>query len=250
MRDGEHPGPDARVVRSALDGGAMLYDACTVTDPAVLFDRAGWQAHGITASAAEGGRGAVTYLDTGSRRLVLRRYLRGGLPAAVSRDRYLFLGEDRTRPFREFRLLVVLLARRLPVPQPVAARYLRRGLLYGGELVTERLPGAVPLGWRWLEGAMTDADWETAGRCIRRFHDAGVQHPDLNANNVMLDGYGGAWLLDFDRGRIRTPGPWREKVLERLARSLAKMAAASGQGDAWQSGFARLRAAHDAAPPG
>ncbi|RPI48657.1 MAG: 3-deoxy-D-manno-octulosonic acid kinase, partial [Betaproteobacteria bacterium] len=51
------------------------------------------------------------------------------------------------------------------------------------------------------------------------------------------------WLLDFDRGRLRTPGTWRERVLDRLARSLAKISNDSGE---WNSGFALLRLAHDA----
>jgi 3-deoxy-D-manno-octulosonic acid kinase len=81
------------------------------------------------------------------------------------------------------------------------------------------------------------------GRCLRRFHDAGVQHADLNSDNIMLDGDGGTWVLDFDRGRLREPGSWRERVLDRLARSLAKRR--PGATD-WQHGFSLLRRAHDA----
>jgi hypothetical protein len=49
------------------------------------------------------------------------------------------------------------------------------------------------------------------------------------------------WVLDFDRGRLRTPGAWQVRVLDRLARSLEN----SEAGD-WRGGFARLRRAHDA----
>jgi 3-deoxy-D-manno-octulosonic acid kinase len=70
-----------------------------------------------------------------------------------------------------------------------------------------------------------------------------VQHADLNAHNIMLGENGEVWLLDFDRGRLRTPGSWRGRVLDRLARSLAKISNGSIE---WKSGFALLRLAHDA----
>jgi 3-deoxy-D-manno-octulosonic acid kinase len=31
------------------------------------------------------------------------------------------------------------------------------------------------------------------------------------------------WLLDFDRARIMPPGPWQQRNLERLHRSLRKI---------------------------
>ncbi len=66
---------------------------------------------------ARGGRGSISYIEVDGQQFVLRRYLRGGLPARVSRDRYLWLGEERTRPFQEFRLLAALLDRGLPGPE-------------------------------------------------------------------------------------------------------------------------------------
>jgi 3-deoxy-D-manno-octulosonic acid kinase len=232
--------------RVELRRGAILFDPSLSRDPGALFDRDALLARGALADAS-GGRGSISYLSADGRQLVLRRYLRGGLPARLSRDRYLWLGEERTRAFLEFRLLAALLELGLPVPRPVAARYLRSGLTYRGELVTERLPGAESLARRWLAGRAGLPDWVAAGRCIRRFHDAGVQHADLNANNIMLDDSGGAWLLDFDRGRLRSPGAWRERSLARLGRSLRKISSAAGLEDDWHARFAALRSAHDAA---
>jgi 3-deoxy-D-manno-octulosonic acid kinase len=91
-------------------------------------------------------------------------------------------------------------------------------------------------------GRMNETRWAAAGRCLRRFHDAGVQHADLTANNIMLGEAGEVWVLDFDRGRLREPGAWRERVLDRLARSLAKITAGRIE---WQPGFTVLRSAHD-----
>ena len=236
-----------RFDRLEIPRGAILAERSSAIDAAALFE-SGSPTTGGSGTVAPGGRGSVTFLRVGDRELVRRRYLRGGLVARLAHDGYLWLGESRTRPFRELRLLGRLVDLGLPVPPPVAARFRRHGLVYRGELITARLPAATSLASRWLAGDMSAADWSAAGHCIRRFHDAGVRHADLNAHNVMLDGSGNVWLLDFDRGRIVRPGPWRERVLARLARSLAKIAAAAGRGEEWREGFTLLMQAHDACP--
>lgn len=228
--------------RLAIDCGAILYDPERVDDPGwELFDRERWRARGIV-TAHTGGRGSIHFIEDRGRRWALRRYLRGGVVAHLVRERFLFLGEDRTRPFMELRLLATLLQKGLPVPAPVAAGY-RRGLFtYVAELITERLFGAASLAEMLRAGRMNEARWTAIGRCLRRFHDAGVQHADLTANNIMLGEEGEVWLLDFDRGRLREPGDWHERVLDRLARSLAKITAG---GIEWRPGFRVLCAAHD-----
>jgi len=229
--------------RLAIDRGAILFDAERVTAAGVLlFDREHWKLRGALTEQA-GGRGTIDFIEAEGRRWALRRYLRGGIAASFARDRYLFLGEERTRSFRELQLLGELRHLKLPVPAPVAACY-RRGLLtYTAALITERLTAARTLDEVLAAGRLDDARWASIGRCLRRFHDAGVQHADLNARNIMLGGNGEVWLLDFDRGRLRTPGHWRGRVLDRLARSLEKSSNGTTE---WKSGFALLRLAHDA----
>jgi len=236
--------------RIELPAGALLHDPSrSGEDPARLFDRGHWcRLHAI--AEARGGRGSISFIDAGQRQYVLRRYLRGGLVARLSRERYLWLGEERTRAFHELRLLAALSDRGLPVPPPVAAHYVRRGLTYSAELVTERLPDSRSLTDKWLAGETTAADWQAVGECIRRFHDAGVQHADLNAHNIMLGGDGRVWLLDFDRGRIRIAGPWQRRALGRLARSLAKVSRDAPQAGEASDCYAQIVAAHDRAPPG
>lgn len=228
--------------RLEVDRGAILYDPERVDDPGPeLFDLEHWRARGIV-TAHGGGRGSIHFIEDRGRRWALRHYLRGGVVARLVRERFLFLGEDQTRSFVELRLLATLMEKGLPVPAPVAARY-RRGLCtYVAELITERLFGAASLIEMLRAGRMNEARWVAIGRCLRRFHDAGVQHADLTANNIMLGGQSEVWLLDFDRGRLREPGDWREAVLDRLERSLAKVAAGAIE---WQPGFLALRAAHD-----
>jgi len=229
--------------RLAVDRGAILYDAERVDDPGwELFDRARWQARGAL-TAHTGGRGSIHFIEYRGRHWALRRYLRGGVIASLVRERFLFLGEERTRSFRELRLLAALLQMGLPVPAPVAAGYRRGACTYLAELITERLVGATSLIETLRAGRMSDASWMAIGRCLRRFHDAGVQHADLTANNIMLGENGEVWLLDFDRGRLREPGSWRGRVLDRLARSLGKITAGRIE---WRRGFSLLRSAHDA----
>ncbi len=229
--------------RLAIDRGAILFNARRVDAAgSQLFDPAHWQAQGAL-SEQSGGRGSIQFIDTENDRWVMRRYLRGGMAAHVARDSYLFLGEERTRSFLELRLLATLRERGLPVPAPIAARYVRDLVTYRAELITERLPGARSLSEMLASGHVDDARWAAIGRCLRHFHDAGVQHADLNAHNIMLGENREVWLLDFDRGRLRHPGSWRERALDRLARSLAKI---SEDATEWRTGFALLRLAHDA----
>jgi 3-deoxy-D-manno-octulosonic acid kinase len=228
--------------RLAMDRGAILFDPEFVDTPGPqLFDRAHWRARGALTELA-GGRGSIHFIDDGRHHWALRRYLRGGVPALVSREHYLYCGEDRTRSFRELRLLDALRRRGLPVPVPVAAIYRRAFLTYVAELITVRIVGARSLSEMLVAGAMDDARWAAIGRCLRRFHDMGVHHADLNAQNILIDPDGKVWVLDFDRGRERAPGVWRERALGRLARSLAKIGVAHAE---WQGGFALLRLAHD-----
>ncbi|WP_422673585.1 3-deoxy-D-manno-octulosonic acid kinase [Billgrantia tianxiuensis] len=208
----------------------MLYDADSVCDaesapqigPA-LFEPDHWHRAGGVIGAAPG-RGSSLFLDVGGEQWVLRRYRRGGLVAKVSESRYLWTGLERTRAFRELRLTAHLHAQDLPVPRPVAAGVTRHGPTYTAALITVRIPGARTL-TEYLEG-IEPSLLERVGATVRRFHDAGLDHVDLNARNLLVDAAGTVWLIDLDRCRLRAPGPWREANLERLARSLAKFGGA------------------------
>lgn len=193
-----------------------------------------------------GGRGGAWFVDAPFGACVLRHYLRGGLAASLSRDRYFWHGADRTRSFAEFRLMRALHARGLPVPVPLAACYLRQGLRYRAAILMERLQGVRSLADRaGVAGA--GAPWEEAGRLIARFHRAGLDHADLNAQNILFDDAGHGWLIDFDRGVLRIPATgWRERNLARLQRSLLKLRGARSREEVGKD-FARLRRAYDQA---
>jgi len=205
-------------------GGAMLYDASCLHHPdAVVFDRSHWQAHG-TLETTHGGRGTVAFVRTqDGQRWVLRHYRRGGLIARLVADRYLWTGAEQTRSFREWRLLRQLRVWGLPVPQPVAAQYVRAGPFYRADLLTAELPVRQTLTQALQSGPLPTEAWHAIGACIGALHARGVQHADLNAHNLLLGADHAVYVLDFDRGRIRERGTWEQAVLERLQRSLRKV---------------------------
>jgi 3-deoxy-D-manno-octulosonic acid kinase len=218
--------------------GAMLYDASRCDQPDErIFALGHWRAGGALQESA-GGRGTVAFIHDGERRWVLRHFRRGGFVARLLGDRYLWTGANRTRAFREWRLLRDLRAAGLPVPAPVAARYERDGLFYRADLVTAELPTRRTLAQALSDGALDSATWRAVGACIGRLHAHGAYHADLNAHNLLLGEDGTVYVLDFDRGRRRSRGGWEQAVLERLQRSLCKVTAGlpAGRFDdaAWQ----------------
>ena len=213
-------GPEVK--RGALAAGAMLYDASRAGNlSAEWFDPAYWRARGELDGSAQG-RATAHFIKSAGNRYLLRHYHRGGLMARLRGDRYGWRSEESTRPFAEWLLTYRLHRAGLPVPAPVGARYLRRGSSYSGDLITERLPTVGSLAECLRTGALSVVTWISIGRCIRRFHDVGLCHADLNAHNVLLSEEG-AYLIDFDRGQLRAPGLWRDGNLVRLRRSLDKV---------------------------
>lgn len=204
------------------DKSDILYDADSIGQLSDdFFTPAWWEAQGQLIDSAPG-RGTTVFVRHQGTTLALRHYHRGGLPARFVRDRYLWLGLEKTRPWREWHLLLELYRRGLPVPKPVAARVVRGGITYRADIVTEVVE-AEPLA-NWLaKKRLSSASLEGLGACLRRFHEAGVYHADLNACNILLDDEGKVTLIDFDRGELRTPAvSWQQANLARLRRSLEK----------------------------
>jgi 3-deoxy-D-manno-octulosonic acid kinase len=205
-----------------------IYDAerHAAYDP-LWFDRAHWQANGA-ALATSTGRGSVLVLERGAESWVYRHYHRGGFVANLVFDHYLWLGLDRTRSFKEWRLLDYLHRRGLPTPEPVAARVVRQGIIYQADILTVLLPGTTPLSAYLRVGGVESRVWTEIGATIRRLHDHGVDHPDLTAHNILVDSDGRAFIVDFDNATIRPEGRWRAAGMARLQRSLRKVALETG----------------------
>lgn len=173
---------------------------------------------------SSGGRGSAWFVEADQGDMVLRHYRRGGMVARISERRYLYTGESRARSNREFQLLETLHRQGLPVPEPVAAWSAREGgLWYRAAILIRRIESAVA-----LPDATDPMDvdlWHDVGRTIRRFHDAGLNHVDLNCDNILV-AEGQIYLIDFDRCRL-TPGVCLSsktalRNLDRLKRSVNK----------------------------
>ncbi len=232
----------------AAEEGAPEW-AATPAD--AIFDPQQWSRH-AAAVPAERGRGATWFVGDDARAWVLRHYCRGGFIARFLVDRYLWTGEDRVRAFAEWRLLERLWRRGVPVPRPIAARYRRRGPFYRCDLITVRIEDARPLSERLNDGLAPPALWSALGAAIARLHREGVDHADLNAHNVLVDGGGRISFIDFDRGRVRADGRWTMRNLRRLRRSLSKIGAARSAREfdaGWRELLRAYAAARAAAPP-
>jgi len=212
----------AEVSEAAIDGGRMLYDTLRTSNfSSDFFEPEYWRRHDAIEGTARG-RGTTWFVRSGDSSFVLRHYRRGGLMARVSKDAYLWRSDSETRSFAEWYLTYHLFRAGLPVPAPIAARYRRQGMFYRADLITQRIENSESLASRLAQGPLPLTQWIAIGRCIRRFHDAGVHHADLNAHNILLTPEQ-VYLIDFDRGTLRKRGWWADTNLVRLYRSLEKV---------------------------
>jgi 3-deoxy-D-manno-octulosonic acid kinase len=176
------------------------------------------------------GRAATAVLDLPGRReaVVVRPVRHGGLLGPWLRGALLGPG----RPLRELTVNLALRAAGAPVPRPAFVLCWRRaGPVWNAVVATVLEVGAIdafafldskPSPARLLDAA------RAAGRALRRFHDAGGRHADLNLKNLLVREQPGACeviVIDLDRARraARVPPEARLSELMRLLRSVRKL---------------------------
>lgn len=171
-----------------------------------------------------GGRGSAWFISDSDRSWVLRHYLRGGAVSRLNADQFLFVGTSRVRSFNELRLLEDLTRDGLPVPEPIAASCVQVGLFYTASILIKRIPRVTTMGNRFFE--LTASELRKIGSVVRRFHNHGVYHSDLNCFNILI-GDDAVYLIDFDKCRRYESSShgatWKTKNLERLKRSIDKI---------------------------
>jgi tRNA A-37 threonylcarbamoyl transferase component Bud32 len=183
--------------------------------------------------SVEGGRGPNQLLENilEGESIRIRPMRHGGLFRSLLTDRYL----DPNRVLREFRLWTRLRLNQVPLPEPAFAVSRRRGPTWRAYFATIERRNAYD-GLAWLKRrpdseAMTSAGTSVA-RALRRLHDSGVVHGDLNLRNILFEDDSASqaihcWLIDLDRAtqptRISPAARMREWM--RLARSLEKQGA-------------------------
>jgi 3-deoxy-D-manno-octulosonic acid kinase len=197
--------------------------------PEMLNSQYWQQQNAITGSAQ--GRGTtwfVQYISLNSKspnkhQWVLRHYFRGGLIGKIINDKYFFTGQENTRAAREYELLNILQALELPAPKPIAFRVTKQAAVYKADLLSSRIEHAQDLVAALSKGELAEDVWREIGKVIRRFHNAGIYHHDLNSHNILLDDNNKVWLIDFDRGEQRAvSSAWQQANIARLLRSFEK----------------------------
>lgn len=172
----------------------------------------------------EGGRGGSVKIDLFGNAAILRQYRRGGLINKISTDCYIWLGKKRSRPWREWQLLCDASEAGLPVARPLGACVWKSGLTYRAAIITAYLENTETLADYLTHSTLDQAVWYQLGLVIKTMQVLGFRHPDLNANNLLIDLNSKIYIIDFDKGRrMKQLDNWQWSALYRLQRSLVKI---------------------------
>jgi 3-deoxy-D-manno-octulosonic acid kinase len=215
-----------------------------------LSRRDGWQAL-LADGDARRGRGATTRVElpNGSC-LRLKQLRRGGVAAALWRER--FIGKGRL--VRNVTVPLEALLRGIATAVPVALLMVPGPPgLFRGWMAFEELEDVRDLA-TCLSGPAPPGTDELAhvARLVRAMHDAGLEHRDLNLGNLLLrraDGAAQAFVIDLDGARLHAgPLPFRlrQRALRRLVRSHAKIVDPTAGGGTAPELWYGLYAADDA----
>lgn len=220
--------PTPVTIRSSayhLEVDAGLLD---LLERAGLMRAEGFDAALQSARVRPGGRGPQRLVDLpgSAAPLRLREARRGGALGGLLASRFL----SPRRVGRELALWLALRGRGAPLPVAVAALSRRRGLLWECYLGTldrgESLDGLA-----WLRESPSQSELQAVasalGTALRRFHDAGGLHGDLNLRNVLVEsGPEGVrcLLIDLGSARLARDATAQQRLRDwlRLERSLEK----------------------------
>jgi hypothetical protein len=230
--EGWPPAPEG--FRRRSEGRRTLYAAeVDAADASArgLLDRSSWERVLAGGDRATGRGASATLARGGGAGWRLKQLKRGGWAARVLGDRY-------ASPLRLIRILAASgeVARRgVPTPRAVALLVERAGAGFvRGFLATEELAGAEDLARRADRRDASEDDLRAALEAVRRMHDRGVDHPDLNLGNLLVvdtpEGPRG-YVIDLDGvtfGDGPVSLPRRRRALRRLERSCAKRTGSAG----------------------
>jgi 3-deoxy-D-manno-octulosonic acid kinase len=169
------------------------------------------------------GRGEVYGVTLGAAAAVVRHARRGGFLGPLLGDRY----AGTPRFYRELAWSRRLADAGIPSPAFLAGVWRRAGAVHRADVATARIAGsdlaALVFGDTPPAGESRAAILRAVGRLVRRLHDAGVVHPDLQLRNVLVAGPPPeAWLLDVDSCREGAEASDRRRNLRRFYRSWEK----------------------------
>ena len=170
-----------------------------------------------------GGRGGISAGEIpGLGRVVVKRYLRGGLMRRLVARFYFRFGKP--RPRREFELLEKVRSLGVLAPEPIA--YATRGfLLYEGWLFMREIPEHSRLSdSHILELHGADTLVHEVARQMRVLIENGLLHVDLHPGNILVDAEGAVHVVDFDNAHPYrgTQRELRDQYLRRWRRAVIK----------------------------
>jgi 3-deoxy-D-manno-octulosonic acid kinase len=181
------------------------------------------------ARTVTGRRAHPSVLIEGGERMIVRHYSHGGLLGSLTRDLY-WRG---SRSFRELALTEEIRSCGIPTVCSIGAIHQRAfPFFYRAYLLTREVPRARNL-IEYLSEAGFPAHGDplslkrmilrNAGLMLRRFHDAGFFHADLQLKNIMVVD-AETKLIDFDRSYRKQSLSQKERMknLLRLNRSADK----------------------------
>ena len=183
------------------------------------------------------GRGGIGRLTIAGRELVVRPYRRGGALGALLNDRY----SHPARARHELEVLHQLQMEGVPVVAPIAALAKKGGAFWRLRLCTEWLPDALTV--PAFLAAYPERRRQTAeavGLVVRLAFAAGLRHPDLHLDNVLVRPLADkvrAVLVDLDRARLepitdRVRDDMLVRMLRHLVRHRAKLPAVPSAAEA------------------
>ena len=169
--------------------------------------------------AGEGGRGALMRFTYPNGSGLVRRYRRGGVIRHFVKESYLL----QNRPLRELNVHSFVQDEGLSVPVVLGVVWRRRGLWYRGSIASDEVDSTTLLEYARDRGSQAEGVMAQCGELIRRMHELGVYHADLQVKNILV-GEDRAYLIDFDNA-VRYPAVsdrLRVRNLLRLRRSFEK----------------------------
>lgn len=158
----------------------------------------GLEAPDFTAGRTLSGRRSVTRLrldDVGS--VIVKHFLRGGLPAHLNRRTYCRLGK--TRGQREFEQMVRVRQLGVQTPEPIAFAFKGR-FFYATWLVTREIEPVQSMAQLSLSApGRAKGALEELSRQVAILIDHRILHPDLHPGNVLVDDRDRVYIIDLDK---------------------------------------------------
>ncbi len=201
---------------------------------ALALDSPGAWEEAVAAGRAGPGRGARGRIAfPGGPVAVAKRMRRGGLLAPLWRDRFAIA----SRLVENVEVPRAAAARGIATAAPLALLLIEGPIrLWRGWLAVEEIPDAEDLETRLASGRPPErGELAAAVALVRRAHDAGIEHRDLNLGNVLVrrgrPAGPEAFLVDLDRARLHArPLGFckRAAAVRRLERSYLKRFGAAG----------------------